>query len=75
MKKNVSAADKVVRSLLAIAIIILYFTGAIGGILAMVLGAVAAVLIFTSITGSCLVYTILGISTKKAAADPVQPAK
>ena len=36
MKKNMGVADRVVRVLVAIAIAVLYFTGVIGGVLAII---------------------------------------
>ncbi len=67
MKKNISQADKVVRVLFAVAVAILYLTGAIAGTLAFVLGVVAVVLFATSIVGTCPLYLLFGISTKKTA--------
>ena len=51
MKKNMGAADRTIRILVAIVIAALYFTGVIGGWLAIVLGIVAVVFLLTSIFG------------------------
>jgi len=65
MKKNMGTVDRVIRSLIAIVIAILYFTHAISGTLAIVLLILAAVLLFTSIISFCPLYLPFGISTAK----------
>jgi len=63
MKSNMGTADRVVRSLVALAIVGLYATGAIGGTVAILLGVMAAVLLLTSLVGWCPAYLPFGIST------------
>jgi hypothetical protein len=63
MKTNMGTADRIIRSLLALAIVGLYATGAIGGTLAIILGVVAAVLLLTSLVGVCPAYLPFGVST------------
>jgi hypothetical protein len=63
MKTNMGTADRIIRSLLALAVVGLYATGAIGGTLAIVLGVVAAVFLLTSLVGMCPAYLPFGIST------------
>ena len=63
MKKNMGAADRVIRILIAIAIAVLAIAGVIRGTLAIVLGIVAVVFLLTSLVGSCPGYIPLGIST------------
>lgn len=65
MVKNMGTADRVIRSLVAIAIGVLYFTGRIGGTLAIVLGAFAVVFLLTSFVAWCPLYTPLGISSRR----------
>jgi hypothetical protein len=65
MQKNMGMADRVVRTLVAIAIGVLYFTGQISGALAIVLGAFAVVFVLTSCAAWCPIYTPLGISSRK----------
>jgi len=65
MKKNMGTIDRVIRSLIAIVIAILFFTHTISGTLAVVLLIVAAVFIVTSIISFCPLYYLLGISTDK----------
>lgn len=65
MKKNVGTIDKAVRVIAAVAVAALYHTGTISGTAAVVLGAVAAIFLFTSIISFCPLYAILGVSTCK----------
>jgi hypothetical protein len=66
MKKNVGNADRVIRILLAVVIAILYFTNQISGTLAIILGLVALILLFTSLVSFCPIYFSFKLSTKKA---------
>jgi hypothetical protein len=63
MKKNMGNADRAIRILAAIAVIVLYYTGTISGTTAIVLLVVAGVFILTSIVGLCPMYSVLGINT------------
>ena len=65
MKKNMGTADRVVRTLVAIGIGVLYFTGRISGTVAIVLGIFAIVFLLTSFVGRCPGYVPLGLSTRK----------
>jgi uncharacterized protein (DUF58 family) len=65
MKANMGTADRAIRTLIALAIAVLYFTGRISGTLALVLGIFAVVFLLTSLVGSCPMYGPLGISTRK----------
>ncbi len=57
--------DRIVRILLSIAIVILYFSGVLSGTLAIIALVVAIVFTLTSLIGFCPLYALLGISTKK----------
>jgi hypothetical protein len=65
MKKNIGTIDKVIRVLLAVVVAILYFTHVISGTLAIVLLAVAAILILTSLVSFCPLYWPFKMSTAK----------
>lgn len=66
MKKNMGSIDKMLRVLIAIVIAVLYYTGTIsGGTAAIVLLALAAVFLLTSLLNFCPLYTIFGINTCK----------
>jgi len=63
MKKNMGTIDRVIRALLAIVVIVLYLTGNISGIAAIILGILAFVFIITSLIGFCPLYLPFKIST------------
>lgn len=65
MKKNMGLIDKVIRSILAAIIAILYFTNVISGTVALILGAIAIIFLITSFVSFCPLYTALGISTRE----------
>jgi hypothetical protein len=63
MKKNIGNIDRAIRILLAIMVIVLYSTGSISGVTAIVLGIVAFIFIITSLIGFCPLYAVFKIST------------
>ncbi|MFC5048356.1 DUF2892 domain-containing protein [Aquimarina hainanensis] len=65
MKKNMGGLDRIIRFTVAIVINILFYMGVIQGVLAYVLLGLSGVFVFTSITGFCLLYVIIGINTYK----------
>ena len=65
MKKNMGTTDKVIRVLIAVIILILYFTHVVSGTLAVILLIVAGIFVVTSLLGLCPLYLPFGISTRK----------
>lgn len=63
MKKNMGVADKIIRILVAIVIVALYFTGVIKGALGIVLMIIAGIFVLTSLISFCPLYTIFGLRT------------
>ena len=63
MKKNMGTTDRLIRILVAVVVAILYFTNTISGTLAIVLGALAAIFILTSLIIFCPLYAPFGINT------------
>jgi hypothetical protein len=66
MKTNESGLDRIIRVILGIALLALYFTGTVTGglgILFIVLGAIALI---TGVVGFCPLYMLLKVSTNKA---------
>jgi uncharacterized membrane protein YkgB len=63
MKKNMGTVDRTIRTLAVLAIALLYFTGHIGGTLAIVLGIVAVAFLVTSLVAWCPAYLPFGLST------------
>ncbi|MGV6846309.1 MAG: YgaP family membrane protein [Lutibacter sp.] len=65
MKKNMGSADKAVRVLIAVVLAVLYWQGIISGTLGIVLLAVAAIFVLTSLVSFCPLYVPFGIKTCK----------
>lgn len=65
MKTNMGNTDKVIRILVAVAILVLYFTNQISGTIAIVGIVLSVVFMLTSLIGFCPLYLPFGISTKK----------
>jgi hypothetical protein len=70
MTKNMGGTDRVIRIVIALAIGVLYFTGAISGTLAVLLGIVAVAFLVTSLLGWCPSYLPFGLSTRKSSGGP-----
>ena len=62
--QNENFVDRIVRFIIAIILGVIGYSY-LSGSLQIVLYIIAAVLLITSITGFCLIYKLLGISTKK----------
>lgn len=65
MKKNMGSADRISRIVFAIIIGVLYYTKAIEGTAALVLGALAIIFVLTSLISFCPLYVPFGFSTCK----------
>jgi len=65
MKKNMGLTDRIVRILLAIAVLVLYLLDKISGVAAIILGILAIVFVLTSLVGFCPLYVPLRLSTLK----------
>ncbi len=63
MKKNIGPVDTVIRSLVALVILILYFWHMISGRLAIVLLVVAGIFLLTSFMGVSPLYKLFGLDT------------
>jgi hypothetical protein len=63
MKKNLGGADKIVRLVVALLIVIVFFQEIVSGTLGYILLAIAAIFTVTSLLGSCPIYSIFGISS------------
>ncbi len=66
MKKNMGTIDNAIRILVAVVVVILFFTGVISGILSIILLVLAAVFVLTSLIGFCPLYKPLGLTTDKS---------
>lgn len=65
LNKNMGTLDRTIRLLVAAVIAVLYFTGNLSGLAAIILGILAAVFIVVSIIGFCPLYLPFGFSTCK----------
>jgi Na+(H+)/acetate symporter ActP len=63
--KNMGTVDRIIRVIVAIVIAVLYFTGSISGMLAIILLVLAGVFILTSLISTCPLYLPFGITTRK----------
>ncbi len=63
MKKNMGSADRIIRTLIAVVVAILYFTNTITGTVGIVLLALAVVFVLTSMVSFCPLYKLVGINT------------
>ena len=68
MLKNVGSADRVIRLLIAVLVLVLYLTDQISGVAAIILGVVALILLATSLVGFCPIYYSLKWKTIKKSA-------
>ena len=66
MKSNLSATDRTVRVIAAVAVGILILTGALNGVPAIILGVVAVVLLLTGLVSFCPLYAAFRFSTQKS---------
>ena len=65
MKKNMGIIDRLIRTILAVVVGVLFFTGQITGIAAIILGLLAVIFILTIAVGFCPLYLPLRLSTRK----------
>jgi len=65
MKKNMGTTDKTIRTIVAIVLAILYYTGTITGTFGIIILIVAAILLITSLINFCPLYPIFKINTCK----------
>jgi len=63
MKKNMGNADRMLRILIAVVLVALYFGGIIEGTLGIILIAAAGIFTLTSLVSFCPLYTLIGLST------------
>ena len=66
-------ADRLIRTILAIIVVVLALTKAISGLLAIILGIVAVIFLVTAIFGFCPLYILLRVSTRPKGTDCLDP--
>ncbi|AEA45495.1 YgaP family membrane protein [Fluviicola taffensis] len=65
MNRNMYSTDRIIRLILSIILVSLYFFGYISGILAIIALVVVIIFMLTSVIGFCPLYKLLGITIKK----------
>lgn len=65
MNKNMGSLDRVIRTILAVLVAILYFTDQISGTAAIILGIFAVIFLLTSFVSFCPLYAPFKFSTIK----------
>lgn len=65
MKTNMGTFDRVFRTLVAIAIVVLYFSNTISGTLGILLVVLSGIFLLTSLISFCPIYTLIGMNTCK----------
>ncbi len=63
MKVNESGLDRIIRVVIGIVLLALYFTGTVSGALGIVLLVVGAIALLTGVIGMCPMYMLLKIKT------------
>lgn len=63
MKKNMGAADRIIRLVIAAAFAALYFGNVVTGIWGIILLVLAGVFVVTSLASFCPLYVPMGMST------------
>jgi fatty acid desaturase len=66
MKKNMGAADRVIRILVAAVFAYLFFAGIVTGVTGIVLVILGAVFVLTSLIGFCPLYAAFGLNSGRA---------
>jgi len=64
-KQNMGTLDRTIRLLLAAVVAVLYLTGNLTGLAAIILGILAVIFVITSFIGFCPLYLPIGLSTRK----------
>ena len=65
LNKNMGTADRIIRIVLALVFFGLIVAGAVSGVVAVILGILAAVFTVTSVISFCPLYLPLKLSTRK----------
>jgi hypothetical protein len=65
VKNNMNSTDRIIRVVIAVLFGFLILTNTVSGVLAIILGVIAAIFIITAAIGICPLYTLLSWSTKK----------
>ena len=64
MSKNMGTIDRSIRLTLAAVVVVLYLTGVVSGVWAIIAGILAVIFVVTSLIGFCPLYAPLKLSTR-----------
>ena len=65
LNQNMGTLDRIIRLVIAAVIAVVYFTGNLSGLAAIILGILAVIFVATSLIGFCPLYLPFGLSTRK----------
>jgi hypothetical protein len=66
MKTNESSLDRIIRVILGIVLLALYFAGTVTGVMGIVFIVLGAVSLLTGVVGFCPLYALLKFRTNKS---------
>ena len=64
MPKNLGSIDRIIRVVLALTVLVLFLTHQISGTVALIAGALAVILVLTSLVSFCPLYLPFNLSTR-----------
>lgn len=65
MKNNMSNLDRIIRAVVGVVLLALYFGSVVTGVLGYIFIAFGAIMLITAAIGFCPAYTLFNFSTKK----------
>ncbi|MCW9707293.1 YgaP family membrane protein [Fodinibius salsisoli] len=65
MKINMGTIDRIIRSILALVMLVLYFTNIVTGTVGIILVMISVIFLLTSMISFCPLYVPFGLSTCK----------
>ncbi|MEQ8363110.1 MAG: DUF2892 domain-containing protein [Cyclobacteriaceae bacterium] len=63
MKKNMGNADRIIRTIIVLIFVALYYTGTVTGLIGISLIILSVVFLATSLLSFCPIYAIFGLNT------------
>lgn len=57
------SADRIIRLVIALIVVTLYFTGVISGTVLIILGIIGGIFLLTSLVSFCPLYALFGLNT------------
>ena len=66
MKQNMGTADRIIRTMIAALLVVLYYLDIVGGIWGIVLLVLGVIFLATSLMGFFFFFTLLGLNTCKS---------